>query len=147
MESFDKILLVYDGSPEAKSALIRCAHLAAALSATVDVISVIDAEHFNAVSGGLLSGEAFAHLQLLAEQTVSEATIRLKSHGVVAHGHVGFGRSIDVLPQQAALFRSCMVMIGHRADESGFGWWSARPLYTRLAEHLKGLTLVTVTCH
>lgn len=146
MKPFDKILLVYDGSPEAECALTRCLQLAAGLSASVDVISAVDTEHLNAVSGGLLTGDAFAHLHLHAERTVSDAMTRLQSHGVIARGHVGIGAWVDVLPRQAALLSSDMVMIGQQARESVSRRWKTLPLYVRVAERLRGLTLVTVTC-
>jgi hypothetical protein len=145
MEPFNRIMLVYDSSPEAESALTRCMHLAAALSATVDVVSVVDAENFNAISGGQLSGEAFTQLQLLAREAVENATSRLEHHGIDAHGHVAFGRTLDTLPMHANMLRSDMVMIGHRACERVFRWWGERPIHAGLAERLKGVTIVTVT--
>jgi nucleotide-binding universal stress UspA family protein len=145
MEPFARILLVYDSSPEARSALTRCVHLAAALSATVDVVSVVDSENLNALSGGQLSGEAFTQLQRLAREAVDDATSRLERYGIKAHGHVAFGRTLDALPMHANMLRSDMVMIGHRACERGFRWWGERPIHASLAERLKGVTIVTVT--
>jgi nucleotide-binding universal stress UspA family protein len=145
MEPFSRILLVYDGSPEAKSALTRCMHLAAALSATVDVVSVVDSENLNAISGGQLGGEAFTQLQRLASEAVEDATSRLERYGINAHGHVAFGRTLEALPMHANMLRSDMVMIGHRACKRVFRWWGERPLHASLAERLKGVTIVTVT--
>jgi nucleotide-binding universal stress UspA family protein len=145
MEPFTRILLAYDGSPESRSALIRCVHLAAALSATVDVVSVVDSESLNALSGGQLTGEALNQLQQLAREAVDDATARLESYGIHAHGYVAFGSTLDALPMHANMLRSDMVMIGHRAREQVFRWWGTRSLLASLTERLKGVTIVTVT--
>jgi len=55
--------------------LTRCAQLANALSAFVDVISVVDSEAMNAAASGQLSSEAFMELEQIATSVVSEATV------------------------------------------------------------------------
>ena len=69
---------------------------------------------------------------------MDEATSRLESHGIIAHGYVAFGRTIDALPRHANMLRSDMVMIGHRACERVFRWWGA-PLAREPRRTVKGL--------
>jgi nucleotide-binding universal stress UspA family protein len=145
MQRFARILLVYDGTPEAQSALARCVQLARGLSALVDVVSIVDAVGANALAAGMLLGEGFAHLELLANAAVNTATTQLKHAGVTAHGHVAFGSPVDVVSKHAELFRSDIVMIGHRVRGPFARWLGDQTVHANLADRLRGSTIVTVT--
>jgi nucleotide-binding universal stress UspA family protein len=145
MRRFAKILLVYDGTPEAKVALMRCSQLALELSARVEVVSVVDAIGMNALAGGQLSGEGFARLELLAKEAANVAAVQLQQEGVIAHGSVVFGNWGDALSRHAEISKSDMVIIGHRARKRFARWWGDQAVSSDLADRLRGSTIITVT--
>jgi hypothetical protein len=144
MSKFSRILLVYDGTPEAKSALNSCAQLASALSLPVDVVSVVDTVGLNAASGGLLSGAAFAQFEHLAREALHESVTRLQRDGVGVHGYLTVGYIVDELSRYAEALLG-IVMIGHRSRKRFASRWGERPVFADLADRLRGLTIVTIT--
>ncbi|WP_243468767.1 universal stress protein [Paraburkholderia sp. PGU19] len=145
MSSFSRMLLVYDGTLEAQAALKRCSQLSLALSAHVDVVSVVDSITANATCAGLLSDLACSSMEAHAQHALDVAVTHLMNLGVTAHGFIKFGRTIDVVPLHVAAFHADIVVIGHRA-RSGFArWWGERPVHLDLAERLRGAAIVAVT--
>jgi nucleotide-binding universal stress UspA family protein len=145
MSPFAKLLLVYDGSAESQAALERCAQLSLALSAQVDVVSVVDAESANAHCGGLLSDLAFHRLEELARSTLDHAVSQLTGDGIVASGYVSFGRLNDVVLRHTQAFNPDLVVVGHRPQARRSRWWRSRAAHHELTERLCGTTIVTVT--
>lgn len=139
------MLLVYDGTAEAQAALVRCSQLGLALSAQVDVVSVVDSISANANSAGLLSDLAYSRLEELARHTLQTAIGKLADDGVTAHGYVTFGRTVDAVSRHAAAFNPDIVVVGHRTQTGLSRWWGERPVHLDLAERLRGSTIVTVT--
>lgn len=145
MPSFSRILLFYDGTREAQSALRRCAEMSLAFSTPVDVVTVVDSVDVSARYAGLLTDVAFSQMEELAGGTLRDAIARLDAIGVCAQGHVVFGRVVDAIPRHAARFSSDLVIIGYRAPRRLRWWYAARPVHLDLAERMKGSTIVTVT--
>lgn len=145
MSSFFKMLLVYDGTDEAQAALTRCSQLSIALSAQVDVVSVIDSVSANAHSAGMLSDLAYSRLEELARDALRSAISKLADNGVTAHGYITFGRIADAVSRHAENFNSDIVVVGHRNQKGLARWWGERPVHLDLAERLGGSTIVTVT--
>ncbi|MFM0075958.1 universal stress protein [Paraburkholderia sediminicola] len=145
MPSLSRMLLVYDGTDESHAALSRCAELSLALSAQVDVISVVDSVSANANSAGMLSDLAYMRLEESARHTLRIAIGKLADNGISAHGYVTFGRTVDAVSRHAATFNSDIVVLGHRTRKGLSRWWSDRPVHLDLAERLIGSTIVTVT--
>ncbi|MCC8402465.1 universal stress protein [Paraburkholderia sp. MMS20-SJTN17] len=145
MCSFSRLLLVYDGTSEAKAALERCSRLSLALRAPVDVVAVVDAESANAICGGLLADVAYVHLEEVARKSLSDAVRQLAQIGVRANGSVEYGRIADVVARHAQTFNPDLIVLGHRARARRARWWNARPVHVDLAERLAGATIVTVT--
>ncbi|WOD19074.1 universal stress protein [Paraburkholderia kirstenboschensis] len=86
MSSLFRVLLVYDGTDESQAALSRCSQLSLALSAEVDVVSVVDPVCANVNSAGMLSDLAYSRLEELARHTLQTAIGKLVDNGVTAHG-------------------------------------------------------------
>jgi len=145
MSKFSRILLVYDGTPEARLALDSCAQLASALSLPVDVVSVVETAGLNAASGGLVSDAAFVQLEHLAREALHESVTRLQRVGVGAHGYLAVGHIADALSRYARMLRSDIVMIGHRSRKRFASKWEQRPAFADLADRLPGLTIFIVT--
>ncbi|HZZ12850.1 MAG TPA: universal stress protein [Paraburkholderia sp.] len=139
------MLLVYDGTDESHAALSRCAELSLALSAQVDVVSVVDSISANANSAGMLSDLAIMHLEEAARHTLRTAIGKLADGGVSAHGYLTFGRTVDAVSRHAATFNSNIVVLGHRAQKGLSRWFRDRPAHLDLADRLPGSTIVTVT--
>ncbi|HEV3427367.1 MAG TPA: universal stress protein [Paraburkholderia sp.] len=145
MSSISRMLLVYDGTREARAALARCSQLSLALSAPVDIVSIVDAESANARCGGLLSDVAFTHIEEHARHTLDEALSQLTNIGIAANGYVKFGRITEVVTRHAQTFNPDLIVLGHRARAKRTAWWGERPAHVDLAERLSGTTIVTVT--
>lgn len=145
MSSFSRILLVYDGTSEAQAALQRCSQLSLTLSAPVDVVAVVDAESANANCGGLLGDVAYAHLEEMARNTLSDAVAQLVNIGIAANACVKYGQIADVVARHAQTFNPDLIVLGHRARARRSRWWSERPPHIDLTERLCGTTIVTVT--
>ncbi|CAG9221654.1 Nucleotide-binding universal stress UspA family protein [Paraburkholderia tropica] len=145
MPSFAKLLLVYDGSAEAQAALERCTQLSLALSAHVDVVSVVDTQSANAHCGGLLSDLAFHRLEELARGTLDEALVQLTRDGIAASGYVSFGRMTEVVVRHMQAFNPDLIVVGHRQQARRSRWWGERAAHHELTERLSGTTIVTVT--
>ncbi|MFM0471400.1 universal stress protein [Paraburkholderia strydomiana] len=145
MSSLFRMLLVYDGTAESQAALSRCSQLSLALSAAVDVVSVVDPAGANAHSAGMLSDLAYSRLEEFARHTLQTAIGKLADSGVTAHGYLTFGRTADAVSRHAANFNSDIVVVGHRTQKGLLRWLGERPVHLDLAERLRGSTIVTVT--
>jgi nucleotide-binding universal stress UspA family protein len=139
------MLLVYDGTVESQAALAHCSRLSLALSAEVDVMSVVDSITSNARSAGMLSDLAYTHLEEAARHTLHTAVGKLAENGVTAHGYLCIGRTVDAVSRHAVASRSDIVVVGHRSRRGLSRWFGQRPLHLDLAERLRGSALVTVT--
>ncbi len=145
MSSLSRMLLVYDGTSEARAALERCSQLSLALSAPVDVVAVVDAERANANCCGMLSDVAYTHMEEHARHTLSDAVSQLEKIGIAANGYVKFGSIAEVVTHHAQTFNPDLIVLGHRSQGKRAAWWSERPAHVHLAERLRGTTIVTVT--
>ncbi|WP_233873181.1 universal stress protein [Paraburkholderia adhaesiva] len=145
MSTSSRILLFYDGTIEAKIALLRCAKLSVALSALVDVVTVVDYVTTNATWASTLSDVLVSQMEENARVDLKYALDELGLNGVVARGHVAFGDTAYAISQMIEQLNSDLIVVGHRAKTGLARWYSARPLHIDLAERLKGATIVTVT--
>ncbi|WP_321856862.1 universal stress protein [Burkholderia cenocepacia] len=145
MSALSRMLLVYDGTDEAQAALARCAALSHALSAAVDVVTVVDPVTANAQTGGLLTDLAHHRLEEFARDALQRAIGTLADDGIDARGFVRFGRAADAVAAHALTSRADMIVVGHRASSGFARWWRERPVHFDLAERLRGAALIVVT--
>ncbi|KAG8152335.1 universal stress protein [Burkholderia catarinensis] len=139
------MLLVYDGTNEANAALARCASLSRALSATVDVVAIVDNVTANAQSAGLLSELGHQRLEEFAHRDLQRAVGKLTDDGIAACGHLRFGRAADAIAAHASTTCADMIVVGYRARTGFARWWRERPVHFDLAERLHGAALIVVT--
>ena len=139
------VLLVFDESDEGQAALKRCSELSVALSAHVNVVSVVDPIRSNAACAGQLSDLGHACLGEFAERALEAAIDHLASKGVNAEGNVAFGRTVDAIARYAETLDPDIVIVGHRSRHKVPRWWRDRAVHAELAERLHGSTIVTVT--
>ncbi len=145
MSSLSRMLLVYDGSHEANAALARCASLSRALSATVDVVAIVDNVTANARSAGLLSELAHQRLAESAHRDLQRAVDKLTDHGIAARGYLRFGRAADAIAAHASTTCVDMIVVGYRAPTGFARWWREPPVHFDLAERVPSAALVVVT--
>lgn len=145
MSSFSRILLFYDGTGEAKSALLRCAELSIGLAALVDVVTVVDFVDKNAICAGMLTDVALTQMEELAHGALEDAINELRLNGVVARGHVAFGGALSAISQMSELLKTDVIVVGHRKPSRFARWYGNRPLHVDLVERMKGSMIVTVT--
>ncbi len=145
MPSSSRILLFYDGTAESRAALLRCAELALALAAPVDVVAVVDFVDANAACAGMLSGLTAAQMEEQAHSALKDAIDELGLNGAVARGHIMFGRVTDSILRTIQLLKSDVIVVGHRARTRLARWYGDRPVHADLVDKLKGPMIVTVT--
>jgi nucleotide-binding universal stress UspA family protein len=139
------MLLFYDGTIEARHALLRCAKLATAVAASVHVVAVADLLSANASAAGMLMPDAALQIERDACTTLNEAIEQLSLHGIIAHGYVAYGETTEAVLNSVALFHSDIVMIGYRPRTGFKRWFGTLPVHYGVAERLKDSMLVTVT--
>lgn len=145
MSSLSRMLLVYDGTDEAKAALARCAALSRALSAEVDVVAVVDPVTANAQAAGMLGDLAHHRIEEFARHELQRAVGTLADDGIAARGYVRFGRPADAIAAHAVTTRPDLIVVGHCARTGFARWWRERPVHFDLAERLHGAALIVVT--
>ncbi|CAN7797042.1 universal stress protein [Paraburkholderia hospita] len=145
MPNESRILLFYDGTTEAKSALFRCVSLSLALAAVVDVVTVVDCIGTAAVAGGIMNELLVLQMEANARSDLKDAIDELNTNGIFARGHVVFGHAADAIPQLLERLSADMIVVGHRVKTGFARWYGGRPLHIDLLDRLKGATIVTVT--
>ena len=123
MASFKNLLLCYDATLEGRRALIRGADLAQILGAET---------HLLAVAGALVGGAMVDQPSPMAlrqeEQTVREVlregVERLRGRGLVATGHLAFGRPMGQIAAVAHDLAVDLIVIGHRPRAGLARWWA-----------------------
>ena len=145
MPNESRILLFYDGTTEAKSALFRCVSLSLALAAVVDVVTVVDCIGTAAVAGGMMNEVLVLQMEANARSDLKDAIDELNTNGIFARGHVVFGHAADAISQLLERLSADMIVVGHRVKTGFARWYGGRPLHIDLLDRLKGATIVTVT--
>ncbi|WP_240057523.1 universal stress protein [Paraburkholderia azotifigens] len=145
MPNDSRILLFYDGTTEAKSALLRCASLSLALAAVVDVVAVVDCIGTGAIAGGMMNEVLVLQMEANARSDLKYAIDELNMNGISACGHLVFGHAVDAISQLLERLSADMIVVGHRVKTGFARWYGGRPLHIDLSDRLKGATIVTVT--
>jgi nucleotide-binding universal stress UspA family protein len=145
MQKPTRILLYYDGSPEARSALHRAADLALALGAHADVLAVVDTGSTMSVGEWYLSDIAFGKVRHAMMGALKEALDHMTGFGIAAQGHMAFGTVVDSISRHAGMLDADMLVIGHRT-RGRLARWLGGSTHAELVERCKGRTVVTIAC-
>lgn len=145
MSSASNILLFYDGTEEARSALLRCAELSVALAARVDVVNVVDFADISARCAGMVSDVVLTQIEDEARRALREAIDELGLHRIVARGHLAFGGVLEAISRSIDLLQSDVIVVGHRTKSRLERWFGRRSLHLDLVDRAKGLMIITVT--
>lgn len=141
-----RILLYYDGSPEARSALHCAADLALAFDAHTDILVVASADSAISASVGYLSDMAFVAIRDTTLAALQEAVDHMTKNCISARGHVSFGDVVSSISEQAELLSADMLIVGHRTRSRFARWLGWGVAHADLIDRCNGLPIVTIAC-
>jgi nucleotide-binding universal stress UspA family protein len=122
MASFKNILLCYDSTREGRRALLQGAELAQMLGAETHLLAIA-----TTLTGGSMvepSEVALREEDKAIREILHEGVERLRARGLVATGHLAFGRPIEQIPVVARALGVDLIVIGHRPSGVMARWWS-----------------------
>jgi nucleotide-binding universal stress UspA family protein len=142
MPAFTRILLCYDSTREGRRALIEGAELAEKLGAETHLLAIaptlVGSTMVDMPSAVVLDGEEQAIREVL-----QEGVERLRARGLVATGHLAFGRAIEHIPAVARDLGVDLIVIGHRPTGTVARWW-ADPGHGQLLDYVDCSILVSI---
>ena len=123
MAAFKNILLCYDSTREGRRALLQGAELAEKLGAETHLLAIAAT-----IVGGhmveLPSEVALREEEKNIKDVLREGVERLRARGLVATGHLAFGRPIEQIPAVARDLDVDLIIIGHRPCGVMARWWA-----------------------
>jgi nucleotide-binding universal stress UspA family protein len=141
---FNRVLLCYDGTPAARSALKRGAELAALVKARVYVLSIVsDPVPSAAVMAGAVGSVCVVDSEAELQESIRESVECLKGLGVEAQGFLARGNTIDAIVECSKRLAVDLIVVGHYPKPSGGRWWSGAER-TALAERVNCCVLIAV---
>jgi nucleotide-binding universal stress UspA family protein len=142
MSSFKNLLLCYDSTLEGRRALIQGAELAEALKAETRLLAIA-----GTIVGGAMvdmpSEEALRAEDKTVREVLRDGVERLRGRGLVATGHLAFGRPMDQIAAMARKYKVDLIIIGHRPSVGLARWW-AGPGNTQLLDLVTCSVLVSI---
>lgn len=116
-ETFDRILLCYDATPEGQHALRCGAALAKRLGAETHLLAIVGLAWWPA------GYDAFSSMKFdvdedAAKEILKEGIAKLESWGVAATGHFSVGSASGQIACLANCLKADLIVIGHR--QGGF---------------------------
>jgi nucleotide-binding universal stress UspA family protein len=123
MACFKNILLCYDSTREGRRALIQGAELAQGLGAETHLLAIAPT-----IVGGTMvelpSECALREEHKIIKDVLREGVERLRARGLVATGHLAFGRPIKQISAVARDLGVDLIVIGHRPCGAVERWWT-----------------------
>jgi nucleotide-binding universal stress UspA family protein len=122
MGSFENILLCYDSTREGRRALIQGADLAEKLEANTHLLAIAPV-----LPGGsaaeLPSELAMRDDDRAIREVLREGVERLEARGLVATGHLAYGRPFEQIPKLAKKLGVDLIVVGYRPSGRLARWW------------------------
>jgi len=122
MASYKNVLLCYDATREGRRALLQGAELVQELRAETHLLAVASAVGGNMV--GEPSAVAMREEEKNIREVLREGVERLRARGLVATGHLTFGRPIDQIPKVARGLGVDLIVVGYRPCGVMARWWT-----------------------
>lgn len=122
---YHKIVLAFDGSHEARSALREGALLALRCEARVWLLCVLSDNAAVAMAEGVQPGAA-EQIAAASRQLVDEGVAKLRGVGLEATGHVVRGDPADAISGFVREVGADLVVLGHRRRSFLERWWSGK---------------------
>ena len=120
---YQKIILAFDGSQEARTALREGALLARRYDATVWLLCVLPDNAAVTMAEGVQPGAA-EHLRAASDEMVDEGLVKLRELGLKASGHVVRGDPATMISAFVRQVGADLVVLGHRRRSFLERWWS-----------------------
>ena len=120
---YQKIILAFDGSQEARTALREGALLARRYDATVWLLCVLSDSAAVTMAEGVQPGAA-EHLLAASREMVDEGLAKLREFGLKASGHVVRGDPATMISAFVRQTGADLVVLGHRRRSFLERWWS-----------------------
>ncbi|MEM5388499.1 universal stress protein [Paraburkholderia phymatum] len=144
MTSNQRILIYYDGTEEARSAIIRASRIALALDAHIHVLTVVDTSTAIMSTSGMLCEPAYALIENRARDVLQEAIDHMTASGIKVSGHFAIGKVVERIAQHAEMLDADLVVVGHRRRYGLARWLGGAPTYSELVDRAQGRTVITV---
>jgi len=122
---YQKIVLAFDGSHEARSALREGALLALRCEARVWLLCVLGDTAAVAMAEGVQPGAA-EQIAAASQQLVDDGVGKLRSVGLQASGHIIRGEPASVISNFVREVGADLVVLGHRRRSFLERWWSGK---------------------
>jgi nucleotide-binding universal stress UspA family protein len=142
MAGFSRILLCYDSTREGRRALIEGAELAQKLGAETHLLAIAPTLVGNTLVD-MPSAVVLADEEQAIKEVLHEGVERLRARGLVATGHLAFGRAIEHIPAVARDLGVDLIVIGHRPTGTLERWW-ADPGHGQLLDYVDCSILVSI---
>ncbi|HUD86851.1 MAG TPA: universal stress protein [Xanthobacteraceae bacterium] len=142
MAAFKTILLCYDSTREGRRALLQGAELAQQLGAETHLLAIAP----TIVGSSMMdmpSAVALQEAERNIRDVLREGVERLRARGLVATGHLAFGRPTEQIPAVARDLGVDLIIIGHRPCGVVERWW-AGPGNAQLLDHIACSILVSI---
>ena len=142
MAAFKTILLCYDSTREGRRALLQGAELAQQLGAETHLLAIAP----TIVGSSMMdmpSAVALQEAERNIRDVLREGVERLRARGLVATGHLAFGRPTEQIPVVARDLGVDLIIIGHRPCGVVERWW-AGPGNAQLLDHIACSILVSI---
>lgn len=123
MRVYEKIVLAFDGSHEARTALREGALLACRYQSTVWLLCVLPESKGLAMAEGAQPG-ATEHIIAASHELVQDGLEKLRSLGLTATGHVLRGDPATTISAFAREVSADLVVLGHRRRSFLERWWN-----------------------
>lgn len=120
---YQKIILAFDGSQEARTALREGALLARRYDATVWLLCVLPDNASVTMAEGVQAGAA-EHVLAASGEMVDEGLAKLRELGLKASGHVARGDPATTISAFVRQVGADLVVVGHRRRSFLERWWS-----------------------
>lgn len=142
MAAFKNILLCYDSTREGRRALIQGAELAQKLEAETHLLAIAPTV-VGSTMVDMPSAVALQEEERNIRDVLREGVERLRARGLIATGHLAFGRPIEQIPALANALGVDLIVIGHRPSGALARWW-AGPGNAQLLDQVNCSILVSI---
>jgi nucleotide-binding universal stress UspA family protein len=142
MAAFKTILLCYDSTREGRRALLQGAELAQQLGAETHLLAIAPTIVGSSMRD-MPSAVALQEAERNIRDVLREGVERLRARGLVATGHLAFGRPTEQIPAVARDLGVDLIIIGHRPCGVVERWW-AGPGNAQLLDHIACSILVSI---
>jgi nucleotide-binding universal stress UspA family protein len=139
---YKNILLCYDSTREGRRALLQGAELAQKLEAETHLLAIaptiVGRELVDMPSECALREE-----EKNMKEVLREGVERLRARGLVATGHMAFGRPVEQIAKLARKLAVDLIVVGHRPTGILARWW-AGPGNAQLLDLVECSILVSI---